>query len=211
MVAILVAVANTMGHTATPAAVTATQQLRYRVQHSVFGNIGTYKNIVQNVGDLTTVRTTAHFLVKMLGIGLHREDAERTERWQADRLISFIGTTRKNDNTMEVRGEASGDAFVILSPLGTITAPATVRPANPWSVSCLNATTMMRVDNGAIERVRVSGGSDTTMAFDGATVPAREYQIDGTQRYKIWFDRNDIPLKFLVDDDSGEVTFTLER
>ena len=52
------------------------EQLRYRVQHSVFGNIGTYANLVQTLGDVTTVKTNAHFLVRMLGVGLHREDAE---------------------------------------------------------------------------------------------------------------------------------------
>ena len=200
-----------LANTAAPAASTATEQLRYRVRHSVFGNIGTYTNIVQSVGDITTVQTTAHFLVTMLGVGLHREDAERTERWQGGRLMSFIGTTKKNDNTLEVKGEATGDGFVIMSPRGTFTAPGTVQPANPWSAKCLKSTTMMRVDNGEIERVRVSGGSETTVAIDGATVPARQYQIDGTTLYKIWIDQHDIPIMFVVDDDSGEVTFTLEK
>jgi hypothetical protein len=211
LIAILGILANAMSYTTAPAASTATEQLRYRVRHSVFGNIGTYTNIVQSVGDITTVQTSAHFLVKMLGVGLHREDAERTERWQGDRLMSFIGTTKKNDDTIEVKGEASGNNFVINSPLGTVTAPATVRPANPWSAKCLSSTTMMRVDNGKIERVQISGGSEATVAINGATVPARQYQIDGATRYKIWIDQNDIPLMFAVDDDSGEVTFTLER
>src|SRR5438046_10535431 len=111
----------------------STEQLRYQVQHSKFGKIGTYTNTVQSAGDMTTVQTTAHFLVTMLGVGLHREDAERTERWQGGRLMSFFGITKKNDATMEVKGEASGDDFVITSPLGTFTATATVQPANPWS------------------------------------------------------------------------------
>src|SRR3954465_13476111 len=87
------------GMSSAEAASTEREQLRYRVQHSVFGNIGTYTNIVQSVGDTTTVRTTAHFLVTMLGVGLHREDAERTERWQGGRLMSFFGITKKNDAT----------------------------------------------------------------------------------------------------------------
>jgi hypothetical protein len=198
-------------YTVASAASTSTEQLRYRVRHSMFGNIGTYTNIVQSVGDMTTVRTSAHFLVTLLGVGLHREDAERTERWQAGRLMSFIGTTKTNDKTMEVKGEATGDGFVIMSPLGTFTAPATVQPANPWSAKCLNSTTMMRVDNGKIEQVRVAGGAETTVAINGATIPARQYQIDGATRYKIWIDQHGIPVMFAVDDDSGEVTFTLEK
>ena len=177
----------------------------------MFGNIGTYVNLVQSTGDVTTVQTTAHFLVRMLGIGLHREDAERTERWQGGRLMSFFGVTRKNGETIEIKGEARGNDFLITSPLGIINAPATVQPANPWSVNCLNSTTMMRVDNGKIERVRVSGGAPTAVTIDGTSIPAREYEIDGATRYKIWFDQRNIPVMFTVDDDSGKVTFTLER
>ena len=190
---------------------TSAEQLRYRVQHSVFGNIGTYANLVQSVGDVTTVRTTAHFLVKMLGVGLHREDAERTERWQGGRLMSFFGITKKNDETIEIKGEAKGNDFVITSPLGTVKAPATVQPANPWSIKCLSSTTMMRVDNGKIEQVRVSGGAAAAVSIDGTNIPTRQYDVDGATRYKIWFDQSDVPVMFVVDDDSGKVTFTLEK
>jgi len=202
-----------LGNFATPgfAASASAEQLRYRVQHSVFGNIGTYANLVQTLGDVTTVKTNAHFLVRMLGVGLHREDAERTERWQGGRLMSFFGVTRKNDETIEIKGEAKGNDFVIASPLGIFNAPATVQPANPWSIKCLSSTTMMRVDNGKIEKVRVSGGSPTAVTIDGTSVPAREYDIDGATRYKVWFDQRNIPVMFTVDDDSGKVTFTLER
>jgi len=168
-----------MGFNVVSAASTLTQELRYQVQHSVFGNIGTYTNTVQSLGDVTTVRTSAHFLVKVLGVNMHREDAERTERWQGGRLLSFIGTTKKNDETTEIKGEKSDHGFVIRSSLGTFIAPATVQPANPWSAQCLNSTTMMRVDNGKIEQVRVAGGSDTTVAINGASIPVRQYHIDG--------------------------------
>ena len=87
-----------------------------------------------------------------------------------------------------------------------------MQPANPWSVKCLNSTTMMRVDNGKIEKVRVTGGAETDcVTIDGATIPARQYEIDGATRYKIWFDQSNIPVMFTVDDDSGKITFTLER
>ena len=211
LIAVIGILASPMGDGAAAGASASTEQLRYRVQHSKFGNIGTYTNLVQVTGDVTTVRTSVHLLVKMLGIGLHREDAERTERWLSGRLMSFVGTTKKNDDTIEVKGTASDNDFVIASPLGTFTAPATVQPANPWSAKCLNSTTMMRVDNGKIEHVRVSAGSETTVVINDATVAARQYQIEGETRYKVWIDQHDIPVKFAVDDDSGEVTFTLER
>jgi len=213
MITLVSILAGTIGNTLPSAAADAgsTEQLQYQVQHSKFGKIGTYTNMVQRAGDMTTVQTTAHFLVTMLGVGLHREDAERTERWRGGRLISFVGITKKNGDTIRIKGEASDTDFVITSPLGTFNAPAMVQPANPWSVRCLNSTTMMRVDTGKIEKVRVTGGANTTVAVAGANIPTRQYEIDGATPYKIWFDQNDIPVMFAVDDDSGKITFTLER
>jgi hypothetical protein len=98
-------IVNTLPSAAADAS--STEPLRYQVQHSKFGNIGTYTNMVQSAGDMTTVQTTAHFLVTMLGVGLHREDAERTERWRGGRLISFVGITKKNGDITQIKGEAS--------------------------------------------------------------------------------------------------------
>ncbi|HTZ34668.1 MAG TPA: DUF6134 family protein [Stellaceae bacterium] len=187
------------------------RQLVYDVKHSVFGNIGTYSNLIEAAGATITVKTAAHFLVKALGVGLHREDAQRVEQWNGDRLVYFSGVTVKNGTTTDLKGQADGDKFVITSPLGTISAPATVKPANPWSTRSLDSTTMMRVDNGKVEQVKISGGGVTNVAVDGASTTAREYDITGSTKYKIWFDQSGIPVMFVVDDDSGEVTFTLKK
>src|SRR5215472_15255292 len=98
-------------------------QFVYRVNHSVFGDIGTYTNTIEPTRDGTTVKTRVHFEVKMLGVRMYREDADRTERWQGNRLISFRGVTDKGDGPQEVKGEARGSNFVINSPQGTVNAP----------------------------------------------------------------------------------------
>jgi hypothetical protein len=188
-----------------------TRQLVYDVKHSVFGDIGTYSNVIETSGAVVTIKTAAHFLVKALGVGLHREDAQRVEQWQGNRLMFFHGVTVKNGDTTEVSGKAEGNNFVITSPLGTITAPGSIRPANPWSARSLESTTMMRVDTGKVEQVKVSGGGETNVTVDGASVPAKEYEISGATHYKIWIDKRDIPVMFVVDDDSGQVTFTLKK
>jgi hypothetical protein len=187
------------------------RELVYEVKHSVFGDIGTYSNLIETSGAVITIKTAAHFLVKALGVGLHREDAQRVEQWQGDRLIFFHGITTKNGDTTEIKGQAEGTNFVITSPLGTITAPGSVKPANPWSTRSLDSTAMMRVDTGKVEKVKVSGGGETNVTVDGASTTAKEYDISGSTNYKIWFDKHDIPVMFVVDDDSGEVTFTLKK
>lgn len=186
------------------------RELVYNVKHSVFGDIGTYSNHIETSGATTTVTTTAHFLVKALGVGLHREDAQRVEQFQGDRLVFFHGVTVKNGETTEVKGKAEGNNFVINSPAGTITAPASVKPANPWSARSIESTEMMRVDNGKVEKVTVSPVGQTNVPVAGGT-PAREYDITGATKYKVFIDSHDIPVMFVVDDDSGQVTFTLKK
>jgi hypothetical protein len=191
------------------AAEAAPVQLSYRVTHSVFGDIGTYTNTIEPSASGTTVQTRAHFQVKMLGVNMYHEDAQRTEHWQGNRLISFNGVTSKGSGSMVVRGEARGNTFVINSPQGTITAPAWVRPANPWSPNFLSSNTMMRPDDGRIERVRISGAEPTVIDIDGKPVRVQKYEVDGATRYDVWLDSQGVPVKFAVDDNSGKVTFTL--
>ena len=187
-------------------------QFVYRVSHSTFGEIGTYTNTIEPTHDGTTVQTKAHFQVSMLGVRMYREDADRTERWQGNRLVSFHSVTDKGDGPAEVSGEARGNSFVITSSKnGTITAPASVRPANPWSANFLGSNMMMRPDSGKLEQVRVGSGQETTLKIDGATIPAVKFEIDGSTRYTVWLDGRGVPVQFVVDDDTGKVTFTLAK
>jgi hypothetical protein len=210
---LLVMISGLAGASLTGFAATDTpEQLVYRVSHSVFGEIGTYTNTVEPSRDGTTVQTRAHFQVSMLGVRIHREDAERTERWQGNRLVSFHGITDKGDGPTEVKGEARGNSFVINSSKnGTIVAPASVHPANPWSANFLSSNTMMRPDSGKLEQVRIGSGQETTVKIDGATVPAVKFEIDGSTRYTVWLDAQGVPVQFVVDDDTGKVTFTLDK
>ena len=193
------------------AASDVTRQLRYRARHSVFGDIGTYTNTIQPVGDTTTIRTDVHLNVSALGVVLHREDAERIERWRGGTLREFHGTTTVNGVATKVDGKADGNVFVIVSPLGSVTAPLAIRPSNPWSSDILHSTTMMLTDTGKVEQVQISGGDAALINIDGSDIWTQKYLIDGSLQYKIWIDRDNIPVAFAVDDKSGEVFFSLVR
>src|ERR1043166_7039962 len=94
----------------------AQQKMVYSVHHSRYGDIGTYSNSVEKAGDMTTVTTDAHIQVSLLGIVLYRQDAQRQERWNGSRLVSFHGVTTVNGKAMEVTGAAQGDQFVMMGP-----------------------------------------------------------------------------------------------
>jgi hypothetical protein len=187
------------------------RELVYNVKHSIFGNIGTYSNLIEASGATVTIKTAAHFLVTALGVGLHREDAQRVEQFQGDRLTFFHGITVKNGEKTEVQGHASGNNFVIDGPAGQVIVPGSVKPANPWSTASIESNEMMRVDNGKVEKVTVSGGGETNVNIDGVSTAVREYDITGATKYKVYIDNHDTPVMFVVDDDSGQVTFTLKK
>src|SRR5260370_38973293 len=141
----------------------------------------------------------------MLGIRMHREDAERTERWQGNRLVAFRGVTDKGDGPVEVKGEAHGDNFIITSPQGTTTAPWSVHPANPWSSNFLYSNTMMRPDTGKLEQVRIGSGQETAVKRDSANVPAVKYDVDGSSKYTCWLDDPGGAGKFFVGEHTRNV------
>ena len=70
---------------------------------------------------------------------------------------------------------------------------------------------MMRPDTGKLEQVQIGAGQETKVQIDGATIPAVKYEVDGSTRYTIGLDGRGVPVKFLIDDDTGKVTFTLAK
>src|SRR5262249_32945415 len=103
------------------------EQLVYTVQHSKYGEIGTYTNTIEHEGDITNVTTTAKLSVSVLGMKVYRQDIARHETWLGNRIVDFRGVTTENGKAIELRGKAEGDHFLIMTPNGTTNAPADVR------------------------------------------------------------------------------------
>jgi hypothetical protein len=196
------------------AAHAAPYKLTYRVDHSTYGGIGTYTNIVDKVGNTTTVKTEGRIRVGLMGVVLYRQDADRTERWVGGRLVSFQGTTKTNDRpVIQVSGAAEGDHFVVMSDSGAAEAPANVRPANPWSSDVLKGNVLFTPDRGNIEHVQITSGDDEQVAIDGENVRARHYEIarGGGRKYEIWLDGQGTVVKFALVNPNNTVSFTLDR
>ncbi len=195
-----------------PAASASPEHMVYRVQHSRYGNIGTYSNVVEKAGNLTTVTTEAHIAVSVLGVVLYRQDIARQERWNADRLVAFHGVTTVNGKSYELTGNADGDRFVLMSPDGPIVAPASVKLANPWSADVLHGDTLITPDRGRIENVQVKTAQETSLNINGRATRTKHYEInrlDGTKRYEVWLDDQGTPVQFITYNPNGMVTFTL--
>jgi len=187
------------------------EQLVYSVQHSKYGKIGTYTNMIEHRGDITNVMTSARLAVSVLGMNVYRQEISRHETWQGNRVVDFHGITTENGKRVEVSGKAVGDHFAITTPNGTTNAPADVRLANPWSRQAVDGNTMLTPDRGRLEKITVSNKRETTLNVGRRQVRTEHIQVlrsGGASRYDVWLDEKGVPVQFsIVGDDT--ITFTL--
>lgn len=195
---------------AAPAAA-ATQSYEYRVIHPTYGDVGTYTNVVERVGDDTQVTSNLHIAVRLLGIVVYRQEARRSEHWQDTRLVSFDSVTVTNGDELKIHGEARDGGFAITGPGGTVMAPASVHPSNPWSAMVLKAAFMMSTRTGQVLPVRVTGGETEPVALAGTTLHLHQYEIDSDKRQFVWFDDSGTPIAFRTNEDGKLIDFVLQR
>jgi len=190
----------------------ATLVLQYQVEHPTYGNIGTYINTVVRDGDRTEVRTEVHIAVRVLGIRLFHQDANRTEDWQNGRLVGFKSGTDDNGKQIDVDGAAQGDGFRINSGvLGVITAPPQVHPSNPWSPQSLETDTMMSSKTGKVTPVVVTDTGEAMMTFDGQTMRLRQFFVDSDKHQVVWLDGRGVVVAFQTEENGAPVNFVLHQ
>jgi hypothetical protein len=195
-----------------PVSANASRQIyEYRIEHPTFGNVGTYTNIIDKIGDKTEVTTELHVVVKLLGIVVFRQEAERTERWLGNRMIAFQSVTTTNGDALEVHGEAQGDSFVITTPEGVFTAPANVHPSNPWSLKVFESDMMMSTKTGEFFPVSVSDSGQADVTIDGADLKLHRYDIIGRKHDIVWLDDGGVPVAFEIEQGNKQIVFQLTR
>jgi hypothetical protein len=193
-----------------PGAHAAQWVYEYKVKHPQYGDVGTYTNVIEKSGDQTDVSTKINVLVKLLGMVVYRQEAERHESWRGGRLAEFRGTTVINGKQTEVRGEAQGDTFFIEAPRGTFVAPANVRPTNPWSARLFEGDVMMSTITGRLFQPTVQQ-SEEVLLLDGQTERLRRLDILSDKREVVWLDSHDVPVAFRAEEDGTPVDFVLVR
>ena len=194
-------------------ATAAQDRLDYHVSHSIYGDIGTYSNVVERDGQTTMVTSTLDVKVSILGMVAYRRSAHRVETWMGDRLVDFQSTSHLNGKTIALSGAAEGDDFVLTSSHGKLKAPASVRVANPWTTNNLNGDTILSPDDGAIHKGRLTDAGETSVTIGAQNIRVHEYDIAliGTAKhYQVWFDPAGTPVMFRLFDTDGICTFTLD-
>jgi hypothetical protein len=190
------AIAAVMGLWVSPASA-GQQTYNYVVEHPTYGKIGTYSDTVSQDKDQLRIDTRLRVAVRILGIVMHREEADRTEIWKGDRLISFHSVTTTNGKVLAVDGQAQGNEFVINSPLGTSVAPADVYTSSPWMARLSRPlATMMSTKTGKLEQARLVTAEQSVETVSGTPTPVRHFEISTDKLQDVWLDPRNIPLRF---------------
>ena len=192
-------------------AMAAAESYEYRVVHPTYGDIGSYTNLVERVGNDTEVTSNLRIAVRVLGIVIYRQEAQRTEHWQGQRLVRFDGLTVTNGDRIEVHGEARDGGFAVTTAAGTVVAPADVHPSNPWSAMVLDTSYMMSTRTGQILRAQVSGGEVKPVALAGNVLRLHEYEVDTDKRQFVWLDDNGTPVAFRTAEHGTPIDFILRH
>jgi hypothetical protein len=194
------------------AAFAAPQTYDYVITHSRYGKIGTYDRTIDESGGVTHAQSHLRIAVKMLGMVVHRENAEQSETWRGKRLVAFHSVTTSNGKPMTVSGEARANSFVVTSPAGTATAPADVAATDPWGFSRMGPAEVVSLKSGKIEPVNVTGGEADAVMMQGVRQPARHFHVStSTQpnKWEVWLDPEGVPIKFRSLERGDAVDFTL--
>jgi len=189
----------------------APQTYVYSVENDEYGVIGTYTDTIDNVDGNRRIDTKLRVAIKVFGIVLYREEADRTELWQGGRLTSFHGLTTVNGESTEVRGESRGDGFSITSPSGTFVAPPGVYTSSPWSVELPKPDIMMSTKNGRVERVQVIDEGVAMTKMNGSEISLRHYKILSSKRQDAWIDIGGVPVRFRSEERGSPVDFVLKH
>jgi hypothetical protein len=186
------------------------QSYNYVVAHPTYGKIGTYTDTVTQDKESMRIDTRLRVAVRVFGIVVHREEADRTEIWSGDRLVSFHSVTTTNGKTLLVDGAARGDEFVVNSPFGTNVAPADVYPSSPWTAR-LNRppVTMMSTKTGKLEQARLVAADQSVETVSGTPTQVRHFEIATDKRQDVWLDPRNVPLRFRTEAGGTPIDFTL--
>jgi hypothetical protein len=190
----------------------AEQTYHYVITHSKYGKIGSYDRLVDQSGGTIHAQSKLHIAVKVLGIIMHRENADQNETWRNGRLVSFHATTTTNGSPITVSGEARGGGFVVTTPTGTVTAPADVAASDPMGFSRTGRAEVVSIRSGKVEPIDVVGGQPATLMLNGTAQATRHFQVNTAtvpDKWEVWLNAQGVPVKFRSRERGDAVDFTL--
>ncbi len=183
----------------------------YAIHTDDFGMVGEFTNVVRRAGASIIVESRTEIAVKMFFVTVFHFSATSTAVWEQGRIIRYDGFTDDDGRTYRVSMHADGEQVVIDGAAGRVVVPAGVYPHNPWNIGILAARAIMSPKSGRLFPAKISGGHAEDVERAGGISKTVTYRIDTDRSTWVWYDRNDVPVKFVMERKRGRelLTFTL--
>jgi len=97
---------------------------------------------------------------------------------------------------------------VIDGTAGKVIVPAGVFPHNSWNIGILGARAIMSPKSGRLFPTKISSGHTEDVELAGESLETVIYRIDTDRRTWVWYDRNDVPVKFVMERKRGRELLT---
>ena len=183
----------------------------YAVVHPIYGDIGTFTDMIDRSSETTRIDGRLRIAVKFLGIVVYRQETDTTVIIRGDRLVSLQSVTEKQGLHLEVHGEAQGNQFVVNATAGSFAGPAAIVPSDPWVLKRTGDETVVFMDTGRIVNVHISGGDYDTVSVENASISARHFIVTGAKRQDVWLDNRKIPVMFRTFENGTPIDFVLQN
>ncbi len=183
----------------------------YTIHAEEFGEVGVFTNVVRREGASIIVESRTEIAVKMFFVTIFHFSATSTAVWEQGRIIRYEGFTDDDGRTTQVSAHADGEQLVIDGAAGRVVVPAGVYPQNPWNIGILGARAIMSPKSGRLFPAKISGGHAEDVERAGVISKTVTYRIDTDRSTWVWYDRNGVPVKFVMERKRGRelLTFTL--
>jgi len=186
------------------------EDIRYQVEHEIFGAIGEETLHLVCDDDRLIVDRTVDVDVRLMFKSFYRRHARYTEVWQDGRLIGFEGNTVDDGEHWTLTVASVSDERIAIKRAGeTIEAPATVIPTDPWHRDIMNRTLLFDRLDGRLITVTIIDAGDDQLKIGGRWLTARKYSLSGHRDQNIWFDsESGFWLKSTIKHASGNIHIT---
>jgi hypothetical protein len=185
------------------------ERLTYRIQHQLWGDIGTLSQNIERDGTATKVTTDIAVHVSLFGITLHDAHGQWNEVWQDGGLQKFNATTIADGATETTNGRRVGDVFTIRAGNKRIEAPTDVQPVNPWSLQFVGASTLMSPETGRLIPAAIHDAGMASVTLQGSIARLHHYVVEADGTHHLYFDGDGTLVRFEFADLTGKAIATL--
>ena len=181
------------------------QTLVFRVEHRLFGEVGTVNVEIRPSGSATQVTTSIDVRASAFGITVRRMTGECREVWADGQLLSFASTITTDGQIETVQAVFDGTLIAVNTGGALRYAPRGTQPAIPWSSHFVGATAVLSPESGRISTIEVVDLGEELVKLDTKRTPARHYLIRGVGEQHVYFDRTGMPVELVFEHSTGNV------